>query len=174
MTSAIDSTVKGVAANSYATLEEANSYFIDRLHTDLWDASSNDNRTKALLMACRVLDSRVEWIGDKTSEGQALQWPRIGVPNKKGYQLTRVYLNENTIPKWLKEAQYEQAIVLLGEDTTSEPDTAGITRLKVDTLEFTFDKRDRTSTLPRPVRELINDYGFTDGSKPGTVKLVRA
>lgn len=44
-------------SSHYGTINEANTYFGERLYTDAWDQASADNRIKALKQATRVIDS---------------------------------------------------------------------------------------------------------------------
>lgn len=44
-------------AESYATIQEAEAYFVDRLHETAWSLSLPAERPKALLAATRIIDS---------------------------------------------------------------------------------------------------------------------
>lgn len=84
-------------ATSYATIVEAQSYFDARLHTEAWDEADDATRDKALCQATRIID-RLNFLGCKTEENQALQFPRDG---------------DTDIPDDIKSATDELALALL-------------------------------------------------------------
>lgn len=170
--SALVATVGAVNANSYVTVEEANAYFTDRLYTDNWSNAGASEKTKALLWATRVLDAQVKWHGDKATETQALQWPRVSVIDRS-YTVTRVYIPHDTIPIFLKHAQCEVALQLLASDRTLDDDATGIQSFSAGGLTLNFDAKDRQDVLPRSAKDLIRDYGVFEG-KSGAVPVLRA
>lgn len=85
------------AGTAYATTEEAQAYFNGRLNTDAWDDASSSNKQASLIMATRLID-RLNFVGDKTSEDQTLQFPRY---------------NDTTAPNDIKYACSEIALALL-------------------------------------------------------------
>ena len=174
MPSAIITVPKSTVANSYASLVEAEAYFGDRLYCTEWTNATADQKTAALLMAAKILDTRVQWDGDRTTYDQSMQWPRTGVKDQLGYGSTVVYLDLNVIPKWLKDAQCEQALVLLKGDATADSDTRGLNSLSVGPIKLDFDAKDRPDVLSRQVRDLINSYGQFEGKKMSSVALMRA
>lgn len=63
-------------ANSYVTIEEANSYIRNaRGHTDTWDTLSVEGKKRLLIEAAREID-KFNFIGEKYYDFQALQFPR--------------------------------------------------------------------------------------------------
>lgn len=82
---------------SYYTVDEANTYFADRLSSEPWDASTNENRRKALAMATAIID-RLSYIGEKTDEDQTNEFPRDG---------------DEDIPEDISKASAEIALALL-------------------------------------------------------------
>lgn len=174
MPSAIITVPKSSVANSYASVVEADAYFGDRLYSTAWTSATADQKAAALLMAAKILDTRVQWEGDKSDYNQAMQWPRTGVRDRQGYVSTIVYIDLNVVPKWLKDAQCEQAITLLKGDSTGDSDTKGLSSLSVGPIKLDFDAKDRADVLARPVRDLIEQYGQFEGKKTASVSLVRA
>jgi len=184
MASAIDATASGADANSYVTLAEANTYFGDRLHKDNWINAGASEKTAALLWAVKVLDSRVDWKGSRTTDTQALSWPRVYVPMPDppylpaisapfGYPLTG-YMDGAVVPDEIKYAQMELALALLGSDLTAQPDTTGLNSLGVGPIRLDFaGNNQQAETLPRNVKELVERYGSVRTARSGTRKLVR-
>lgn len=178
MPSTIDATVGGVDANSYATLAEATAYFGDRLHKGSWDGASSSEKTAALLWAARVIDSRIEWIGNRTASTQAMSWPRAYVPDPDPSYLPDDslygYLASDAIPSDIKHAQFEMALALIAGDVTVQPGATGLNSLAVGSLKLDFSgNTQQPSTFPRQVDELICKYGVVRVTKSASRKLVR-
>lgn len=98
----IVATLKSETANSYVTLAEADSYFETVPDETNWDNKSNDAKNRALISACRWIDS-LNYYGDRCDEDQALKWPR------NNYTVDDVELACTAIPNSIKYAQYELA-----------------------------------------------------------------
>lgn len=153
---AFDTTVAGANANSYITMAEASSFFTERLNSEIFTAASSALQETALIQASRTLDEWVDWIGSRATEEQNLRWPRYGATDRDGYAF-----DSDIIPEWLKDASAEEAIYLLAEDRTAEPDTKGFSTLEVGSLKLVVDKEDRDSitVLPDTVLTIIEPYG---------------
>jgi hypothetical protein len=65
--------VKGT--NSYVTVEEADSYFVDRLDVAAWSAADATSKAQALVTAASILDE-LSWVGTAIDELQDLAFPR--------------------------------------------------------------------------------------------------
>jgi hypothetical protein len=183
---ALVSTAGAANANTYASLSDATTYFGDRLFSDTWNNATADQKTQALLWATKVLDTRVQWKGVRSSGLQALDWPRTYVLNPDwagtldgevpGSDLD-VYLPGDTIPAFLKWAQCEQALALLTEDITLDPGTKGFSSISLPGLSFQIDKLDARSVLPSSVTDIIKPYGTVRASASSgfkTARLLRA
>lgn len=136
MAAEIDAEVGGESANSYVTLEEAQAYHDTHLYGSTWDDSDDDQRTRALIMATRLLDAQYEWDGEATSTDQALAWPRVDVP-KPGIE--DVYADDE-IPEPLRNAVCEYARALLTSDRTADSDleTYSVRSLTAGPVSLTF------------------------------------
>lgn len=110
----------------YATVDEANAYFAERLRTDAWDDASAEDQEKALKMATRAIE-RLNFAGEKADENQEMQFPR----------------GEDTeVPQDVKDACCEEALALLSVVTTSTQspaDAARIKRKKIGDAEEEYD-----------------------------------
>jgi hypothetical protein len=147
-------------ANSYATVAEANSYFDTQLYKDNWEGSYSDQQTVALIFATRVIDEQMDWYGYKVTSEQALRWPRDGILDQDGYDVSHLI-----IPQFLINAVAEFAGYLIGENRTAENDTKGFSKMKGDVLELTIDKNDRVGILPDSVLQMISPYGISRSTK---------
>lgn len=76
---ALDATVGGAAANSYATVEDADEALDYRVGAAAWSGLAADDKIRALVTATRDLDT-LEFIGVRATSTQALEWPRTGTP----------------------------------------------------------------------------------------------
>lgn len=152
----IDATVGGASANSYVTEVEADAYWDKHFHNANWNARSSADKQTLCIMATRVLDYYVDWVGRKASDVQALRWPRYDVEDIDGY-----WIDGDEIPTFLKEATSELADHLASYNPAVAPDTLGFSKIKVDVLELVIDKMDRDSitVIPDSVAKMVEPYG---------------
>lgn len=160
----IDATSGGANSNSYITLADANTYFDARLHVTTWTSATDDDKNRALVMACRRINQET-FYGDRETTTQRLPFPRVNL----GY-LDGIYL-DSTIPEILKEAQCELAIHLLGTDMSKPSvDTSNLAEVQVGSIraKYAVDKNDNVSqsydTLPPFVMSLLQDLSRTVSS----------
>lgn len=151
---AIDATVGGPQSNSYVSFAEAEAYFAARLRAEAWSASSEADKEKALLTACRhieahrlqvhrrpylypgepadTLDRRYDWLAPLNAD-QALSFPR-----RRDQDHTGTY----AVPQQVREAQCEEALALLTSGAESERrralQAAGVTGFSVDGLSESY------------------------------------
>lgn len=97
-------------ATSYTTVEFADDYFSDRNITT-WTGSETV-KEGALILATDYLDKRFNFIGDKVSFDQALEWPRTGTP-----------YGSDVIPVDLQKACVEYALRALTSALAPDPVT---------------------------------------------------
>lgn len=166
---AIDAEVGSSTANSYVTLAEANSYFNDRLHSEIWDDA--DDNASALVTASKMLDWYIKWKGYRSSTTQSMLWPRTSVLRKDG-----TAVDTDIIPADVKVAVYELALSSIEEDRTADDPLAGIEQLKAGSLMLKADNGDSDSTaqkvIPEKVWNILSDL-WTSGSM-SVVRLMRA
>jgi hypothetical protein len=146
----IDATVGGANANSYQTLADAQA-IVDGMVQDAdvtaWAAATTDAKNRALYTATQRLD-RERFIGARSTDTQALQWPRTGVRKPDTYintyavgfpfRITTDYYTDTEIPDQIKKAQVMLAVYL-----NNNVDGLGLTGLedfknvKVGSLDVT-------------------------------------
>jgi hypothetical protein len=139
--------------NSYVELDEATTYFENRVDVAAWDEASEEMREKSLVSATLLLDT-YEWIGYVVSESQPLAFPRTGeyyYDPRKGYE---VFL-EGT-PQAIKTAIYEIAYHLLNNDGLLD-DTGGVDSISLGPIQL--NKLSTPSKIPawiyRTLRPLL-------------------
>jgi hypothetical protein len=147
----IDPTVGGASANSYVTLAEANSYFASRLGTTAWDNADADTRSKALIMAANRIEAEL-YRGTRVSADQRLAWPRAGV------WLAGLALASTAVPALVKQAQMEEALALLDQNTDEETGdianpfapsgTENLKSLRAGDIDLEFRDRDASGDNP--------------------------
>lgn len=81
----------------YVTLEEAQSYFDERLNSEAWDEATDVDRLKALKTATRAINN-LRFVGSKAILTQENEFPRLGM---------------TVVPTAIKEATCELALQLL-------------------------------------------------------------
>ena len=166
---AINSTPGDAAADSYASLADAEIYHASRLFNNEWLLATTSIKQKALKWATIELD-RVDWKGDKTTTTQSLRWPRSNVVDSDGNTI-----DGTIIPNLLKQATAELAFEFIKADRTADPETLGIKKLNVGNgaAAIEFDKADRPTRLPVSVMRMISSLANSSGSGNYTL-LVRA
>ncbi|KYC47869.1 MAG: hypothetical protein AMQ22_00197 [Candidatus Methanofastidiosum methylothiophilum] len=96
---AIKVDVAAADANSYITLTEADDILAGET---VWDGLTNDQKTSYILQAAQLLDAR-EFVGEKYSTDQALEFPRNFQVNGEGTPFIHwvVKFEQTRIALWL-------------------------------------------------------------------------
>ncbi len=170
------------AANSYADMDDAAGYFGTRLNIDVWNNATGDNQLIALIMATRTIDAMFQFNGEKVSQAQPLQWPRIyclDPDNQQGIIPTATrysgrYFPSDKVPKLVINSTCELAMQLLTSDRTNDPQGTGISRIKIDeVMDVTFAKGDKMPVVPSLVQSWLSKFAVYLGGASGAVRLVR-
>jgi hypothetical protein len=111
-------------ATSYVAVATATQYVMDYIEdaTD-WTASSDDQKKRALNVATQFLDGKYRMLfkGTRTTEDQALCWPRYGVIDRDGYEL-----DDDAVPAAVEHATVEVANYYINEgEAWPDVDNAG-------------------------------------------------
>lgn len=120
---ALDTTVGGAAAVSYADVAYANAYFARTGRKDAWDGLGGAPAKEALLLEAMLPMDNLEFLGTRAANTQALEWPRdlvyvrgqyhymptvtTGWQDRRGRAWTK-----DAIPDPVKQAQCEYALAL--------------------------------------------------------------
>lgn len=171
---ALDATISGPEANSYATVAEAEAYFATRLFSNPWSALDGvPQREAALITATRMIEYRVQnmfpktdipddatvrrltnvgdqdsttivWNGVPATNEQALSWPRTGLSTRNGAPL-----GSDIIPMEIKHLQFEIAVLCASSDRLAESQVAslGLSGLKAGPVELRFNQNAPNPTI---------------------------
>lgn len=141
MPASITATVGSASANSYLTIAAADTIAETMLGTLAWTTATTDQKTRALITATRGLDT-LDWIGDRATTTQALDWPRTDA------SCGGIDYPDDEIPEQLNYATFDLANALLGTPTLLQSPTTGsaelvpgvpnkdLRRLKLDVMEL--------------------------------------
>lgn len=137
---ALDTTPGGAAADSYATLAEANTYHTDRRvpASSWWSTATDAQKESALRMGAILLDRIFEWTGSAVDSVQARAWPRNGMFTDNGFVIPNS--GASSLPIGLKEAQAEFAGQLGASDRFADNEAfkKGITSVRAGSVAVTF------------------------------------
>jgi len=131
---AIDSTVGGSNANSFASVAEWDTYFGSHPFGEAPLDLTTAEKEAYLIHGTRVL-SALCYTGIATSAEQALSWPRSGM-----YAITGYPLSDAVIPRQLKEMLFEFAnqVRIKGALSSSNTLDEGIKRVKAGPMEVEY------------------------------------
>lgn len=108
-------------ANSYVSVEFANSYVADFASSSTWSAAESSRKESLLRLATQFLDLNYRYKGYRTSLTQALAWPRSSASDyndRYGGISTddNQYISSDEIPLCVKQATVEAALRFLAGD----------------------------------------------------------
>jgi hypothetical protein len=168
-------------ANSYASLEWAQNYVETRLNSDEWNGATADQKAIALLMATRSIDVNMEWKGYRLTSTQALDWPRIYVPDNRFSMFhwvrdplapVGVYgptYPSDAVPDRVKQATVELAADMLKSDRASEWDAQGVSSIGLGQgaldVSFTSDAAMLKKIFTPQVEAMLSQLGTPVSSR---------
>jgi hypothetical protein len=121
-----------IGTNSFVTEEAADSYFVNRVHNEQWDANP-DIQEEALITASGILNLE-NWEGMTRTAEQPMAFPRSGrVTNtRSGWDIN---LETVEIPQQVVSASCELALHLINNPDLLE-DTGDTESLKVGSISL--------------------------------------
>jgi hypothetical protein len=139
----------GVAdANSYASVEAADAYFVDRGNAT-WAALTEPQKQQALIKATDYLDRKYEsrWRGTRALESQVLGWPRQYASYFGNW---RRPILPNIVPPPLIQACAELAVRAASAELLPDIEAGAniVKREKVGPLEVEYAESSATAALP--------------------------
>lgn len=165
----VDSTVGGANANSYIDVAAADQLMEYRqLNFAAWSALTADQKGAALISASQMFDS-LKWKGVRTSETQALRWPRSGVYDQDEYAIA-----DDVIPGDVQETLADYAFTLSQSDKFQATGLEGFSEIQVDVVKLKLDSEDRDSAIPSRILDRL-DYLIEGrgGNSFGAASVVR-
>lgn len=141
------SLIKGT--NSYVTVAEADSYFLDRIDAGAWTSADNTKKAQALVTATSYLDE-MNWLGIAVSDSQTLSFPREGeyFDPRMG---TEVVL-DSTVPTRIIQATYELAFHLIVNENILT-DSGSVESISLGTISLSNIKEPQK--IPPFVKKII-------------------
>ena len=143
--------------NSYATVDEANAYFEDRLDAAAWSSADSTERAKALVTATGQLDL-LSWAGMAISENQPLSFPRNLTYFEPRIGAT---LTISTVPTRIINATFELAYHLLNNDGLLD-DSGSVRSIAVGSINLGLVQA--PNKIPSFVNNLIQPLLLNNGS----------
>ena len=129
-----------VGTNSYATVDESDTYFADRFGGEVWIALTSTLKAQLLISATDIQDSSFSWFNSKTDDDQSLEQPRN---------------DETTVDQKIKNAQCELALELYLSQGALLLDNPKLIKTDKVTTEF-FES---TDAFPKIVTSLLKEFG---------------
>jgi hypothetical protein len=169
----VTATPMSASANSYLSVADADT-LAESYSTaiqDSWLALGDDEKGRYLVSATRNLNNSFRFLGYRTTDAQALEWPRTNVARDGIYNPTyevNVYtgsigvLDDQTIPKFLEEATFLYAVELINGDTTATDENVAIKKLQVDgvmSIEYKEEVAQNKGAIPNQVYLIVRKYG---------------
>jgi hypothetical protein len=115
-------------SNGYVSEAYVTAYFADRGGNSAWTAATTAAREAAIVLATDYIDIRFGFRGRILMEDQNLQWPRSGIFNEFGTEISG-------LPTEVEKATAEYAVrsltASLAPDPTAEATGTGIRRQRV-------------------------------------------
>ena len=147
-------TVGGSIFEVYQTVAEIDAYADGAIgdNADAWRAADADTQARAGVSATRLID-RQTWLGDKAAESQALAFPRTGLVDAAGADVSSDFT-----PQQVLDADCELAMApAAGATVQDQSDTTSLTRrLKAGSVELEYFRQISGGTrFPQIVQELI-------------------
>lgn len=146
--------------NAYATVEEAEAFFADKLDVAAWVEASDIQKAQALITATQQLDN-LDWIGQVVDPQQSLAFPRIGTYFDRKLGLTQ---EMNPTPQRVIIACYELAYHLLNNDGLLDS-TGSVKSITVGPISI--QNIVESSKIPSVARSYIKDLLSTGGAGRG-------
>lgn len=158
-------------ANGYVDLEEANQILatLPDAQTRSWfNESLNDLKKKKLLItATRIIDENFTFIGRRSINEQALQWPRAYVPID-GIWPSGVYIadyvREDVVPSFIKVATADLARHLATTDILEKDPIDDLEEVQVGKIRVKFNLGNNDTQIPPSVLSTLQKWGHYQGN----------
>lgn len=163
-------------ANAYADVTDGDAYHEGHLYAAAWTGATSDQKAVALVMASRLIDAEYQFSGVRTTDVQALSWPRYRCPDSDRDNRLLFggnWLPENAVPKNVSAAACEMARELLIADRTAAPVGEGLKYHNESGSQTGYDKTDRSPIISHVAQAMLAKFGSLVKSKSGAVRLVR-
>ena len=157
---ALIATAGATNADSYVTLLEAETYWVNHGNPSDWDTASTPELESALRYATQYLEQNFTWYSTIYDVSQSLSWPRRPYWDSQG----RPVAGDGVIPWQVKDAVCELALEYLKDDFTSS-DTENIQSETIGAASVTYATGSK-KTYPY-MRMMLRDFGSANKSGNG-------
>lgn len=158
---ALDTTIGGASADSYATLAE----YAARATAMGWTLGTDAANEQNLRRAALAIDATYAFVGFRQYRDGGREWPRV-VPSD--YLVNGWSITPDTIPAAVKAAQMELAYLIQGGADPLATYEGGVKREKIDVIEVEYTAKGRARY--DAVDRLLRDYIIAG---PGNTRMVR-
>lgn len=165
---ALDATPLGASADSYVDVAFANAYFKNRLHVDVWDNLGTSEKEKALKWATQVLD-RLQWLGSKVGDVQALRNPRSYMDDLDGD-----WFDDTLMQPFLEQATCELAMSMAEADRTTDEGSDQLKSLAVGPIKLAFNDKYVKEIMTETVKDIIRPFLSSLSNDWSSMRLLRA
>lgn len=149
------------ACNSYVSEAEMAAYVTERVPDPAvlaaWDALSPELQATYVVNASRFIDNMMEWIGDRYSRDQRLDWPRVNAV------IDGFLLDQITFPTAVKEATCEMVVFSMQNNGVVAVQTnAAFDSIRVGPINIDFNEaasEPLKKFYPEIVEYILRDYG---------------
>lgn len=147
----VESGSASASADTYASVEAADLYHVNRGNTD-WTGTDAE-RSRALRRGTAYLDNRYlgRWKGTKATAEQALQWPRSGVTDEDSN-----LVSSDSIPQRIVDACCEAARAVPYTQKVSA--AQNLRRVKAGSVEVEFATGKSEREIVNHLDELVKPY----------------
>lgn len=147
-------------ANAYVTIAYTDDYLTSHGNS-AFSSLTQTQKEVAIVKATDYIDNVFDWYGKKKKQTQGLNFPRVDLYDKDGYEITGV-------PKVLKDAVCE-AVAIIIKDTEmfkTESENGAVTSEHIGNLSFTYDvsQKVKDSTLYESINTRLRGL-FKDNTK---------
>ena len=131
-------------SESYCTIEYADEYFNNRLHTESWFEADDNTKEKALKQATRAIDRQL-LKGRKTNPEQELAFPRHP---------------DTEVPEAVKEACCEEALTMLerGNSQRRKLQQEGVQSFTLGNMSESYTVGAGRGLLSQEAKELLRPW----------------
>lgn len=157
----INSTVGDPAANSYASVTDADVYFSHTVDNLLWPKDSI-RAEAALIESTRILDDQFEWNGDIATVSQSLRWPRLYTKDSDNRDIS-----PTIIPQPLLDAVYGLAYFLIKNGGLVQAPN-DLEKIKIGPINLKFVDKATTIGVPKYIIKSLQYLGSYVGSQVGS------
>jgi phage gp36-like protein len=173
----IDTTPLSPTCNSYGSLAGIIEYVSTRVPNattvTAWEDLDTEVQSMYLVNATRAIDMYVEWIGDRYSRDQRLDWPRVNA------YVDSYLVDQITFPLPVVEATYEMALWMMANAGEVYVDqSSSYDAIKVGPITIDFNQQALGSAkqyFPDIVAAILRDYGTIENPNlPGQMTLKQA